>query len=161
MILAATGHRPDKLGGYASKTHWRLIALARDYLSDRQPSAVIVGMALGWDQAVAQAAIDFNIPFTAAIPFEGQERRWPETSQARYHGLLDRAASVEIISPYCDILAYQHRNEWMVDRADEIAALWDGSWGGTFNCVRYAEKVGKPVENLWPKWHNDFADLLQ
>lgn len=51
MIVAATGHRPNKLGGYA---HWdaeRAIDLAMRYLTLLKPSRVISGMAQGWDQA--------------------------------------------------------------------------------------------------------------
>jgi hypothetical protein len=40
----------------------------------------------------------------------------------------------------------------MVDHATLIAALWDGSSGGTASCVRYFEEVGKPCVNLWPRW---------
>jgi uncharacterized phage-like protein YoqJ len=58
--------------------------------------------------------------------------------------------------------AMQRRNEWMVDRADKLVALWDGSWGGTFNCIEYARKKGVPFDNLWARWSTDdaFADLL-
>jgi len=41
--------------------------------------------------------------------------------------------------------AYQLRNEFMVDAADVLAAFFDGSPGGTANCVRYASKIGKRV----------------
>lgn len=39
----------------------------------------------------------------------------------------------------------QKRNEWLVDRVDTLLAVWTGRPGGTANCVRYAERVGKPV----------------
>jgi uncharacterized phage-like protein YoqJ len=41
--------------------------------------------------------------------------------------------------------SYQRRNEFMVDAADVLAAFFDGSPGGTANCVLYASKVGKKV----------------
>lgn len=160
MILATTGHRPPKLGGYGDEVRFGLRRLAGTYLTATQPSRVIVGMALGWDQAVAEAAIECGIPFIAAIPFEGQEGRWPVESQHRYGHLLAAAASVEIVSPYPGARAMQQRNEWMVDRADRMVALWDGSWGGTFNCVEYANRVRVPVDNLWPRWKNNLSDLL-
>lgn len=40
-------------------------------------------MALGWNTALALAAIELGIPLTAAVPFEGQKRK-----------LADRATSV-------------------------------------------------------------------
>lgn len=160
MIVAATGHRPEKLGGYGEDVRRRLITLATDYLQSNTLNTVISGMALGWDQAVAEACVALGIPFIAAVPFEGQERRWPPESQRRYAALLGRAESVVIVSEYPGSKAMQLRNEWMVDRADKMLALWDGSWGGTFNCIQYAKKRGVPIENLWSKMAWDLSDLL-
>lgn len=158
MILAATGHRPVKLGGYGAYVFARLKLGARHYLADAAPDRVISGMALGWDQAWAWAAVDLGIPFVAAMPFYGQETQWPEESRERYHDLLEHAAEVVTVceggyAPW----KMQRRNEWMVDHCDKMIALWDGSNGGTANCVRYAERVGKPVENLWPQWRGGHA----
>jgi uncharacterized phage-like protein YoqJ len=48
----------------------------------------------------------------------------------------------------------QIRNEWMVDNAHIVLALWDGSSGGTGNCIKYANRksVNKPIINLWSSW---------
>jgi hypothetical protein len=42
----------------------------------------------------------------------------------------------------------------MVDHGTRVAALWDGSSGGTGNCIRYARRVGRPFDNLWLDWQN-------
>jgi hypothetical protein len=153
MIVAATGHRPDKLGGYGIGPATHRLQLARAWLEVVRPTRVISGMALGWDQAWAQAAVDLGIPFVAAVPFAGQEQAWPPLSQDAFARLLRAAAEVVIVSPGgFSGAAMQVRNEWMVDRCDLVAALWDGSPGGTANCVRYAERVGRPIVNLWPGW---------
>lgn len=154
MIIAGTGHRPDKLGpnGYTDDTFSALIRLARDWLHEHRPTKVISGMALGWDQALAHAALEERIYLIAAIPFEGQERRWPTRSQDAYNQLLDQVDETHIVHPYPGAIGLHRRNEWMVDRADMMLALWDGSWGGTFNCLRYAEKKRVQVENLWSRW---------
>ena len=44
----------------------------------------------------------------------------------------------------------QKRNEYMVDLADKVIAVWDSSKGGTANCVKYAEKVGKEIIRIEP-----------
>lgn len=162
MIVAGTGHRPDKLGGYENRTRLALGGLATEYLSRKKPDLVISGMALGWDQALAGAAIALGIPLCAIIPFEGQERKWPEDAQARYARLLASAGEVVVASPWPSTSAMQKRNEMMVDRADRVVALWDGSWGGTFNCVKYAEKTRVPIDHLWNRWslENDIWELL-
>jgi uncharacterized phage-like protein YoqJ len=38
----------------------------------------------------------------------------------------------------------QVRNEWMVDHCNDLLAVWDGSDGGTGNCVRYAQRILEP-----------------
>jgi uncharacterized phage-like protein YoqJ len=150
VILTATGHRPAKLGGYGEDIRERLVGLANDSLGRLAPQRVITGVALGWDQAVAEAAILRGLPFTAAIPFEGQEKVWPAASQQRYKEILRKAAEVTYVSPpgYAG-WKMMERNKWMVDRADVVLALWDGSSGGTANAVHYAESRGRKVVNVW------------
>lgn len=97
MILAATGHRPGKAFDHSIQTRLALGGLATEYLCHTQPDEVIVGMALGWDQAVAGAAAALGIPFIAAVPFAEQPNRWPAESRRIYDRLLECATSVEII----------------------------------------------------------------
>lgn len=153
--LMLTGHRPAKLGGFNENTYKRLRALARSMISSLKPETVITGMALGWDQAGAHACIDLGIPFTAAVPFKGQEGKWPYASQREFHDLLSHASEIVIVRQggYAT-WKMQMRNEWMVDNADQVLALWDGSPGGTANCVRYAESLRRPIVNAWPKFLN-------
>lgn len=126
MIISATGHRPNKLGGYDTKISNILFDVAEDWITgtDLSITKIISGMALGWDQTVAWAAYNLNIPFIAAVPFEGQERMWPSQSQRNYQYLLKVAYEVIIVTegqyaPW----KMQVRNEWMVDRCDAMLAL--------------------------------------
>lgn len=162
MILAATGHRPDKLGGYCNSHAEKLYYIARDFLIAREETlrgelTIISGMALGWDTAWALAGLNLKIPLIAAVPFIGQERRWPSSAQTQYHEILDCAVEIVIVSGggYSSE-KMQIRNEWMVDHCEELIALWDGSPGGTGNCIRYACKFKKPIINLWDHY-NDVA----
>lgn len=162
MTIAATGHRPPKLGSYDMKTRRALGGLAAEWLHYNQPDQIISGMALGWDQAVAGAAVLMGIPFIAAVPFPGQDSLWPEESRDRYARLLGHAQHVEYVCPTYSVAAMQKLNEWMVDRADKMLALWDGSFGGTHNCIVYARKKGVVIENLWTRWSlpDDLLELL-
>lgn len=150
VVVGVTGHRPDKLGGYSDSARIKLEKLAKGVLTELKPTKVITGMALGWDQAIATACVELNIPFIAAIPFRGQETKWPVESQERYHKLLSHAAEVVIV---CEgsYAAYkmQLRNQWIVDRCELLVALWDGSGSGTKNCIDYAVAKGKPIRNVW------------
>lgn len=160
ITLAFTGHRPHKLGGYSPLLDVRLREFAKlciyGYNVKGQPvTRVISGMAQGWDMAAAEAAIALGIPVFAAIPFAGQESMWPDEARNRYHSILAQCAHVATIcggtySPH----KMHMRNAWMVDSANALCALWDGSKGGTDNCVKYAKRRGVPVENVWPWWDN-------
>lgn len=150
MIIAGTGHRPDKLGGYEIEATMRVIDFATKTMASRKPSRIITGMAIGWDMALAQAAINLDIPFHAYVPFEGQELKWPMSTRLYYKVLLNKAEHIEICSTGGYTKAsMQRRNQRMVDDCDEIAALWNGSSGGTENCLSYAMLVGKPYINYW------------
>lgn len=152
-IIAFTGHRPNKLGGYGSRIHNRLVDLAKASIGHYNATLVISGMALGWDTAGAEASILLGIPFHAAIPFKGQENRWPKSSQNKYHLLLSKAFSSKIIGSQEHFRkAMQDRNKYMVDSCDLLLALWDGSRGGTFNCLSYARSQNKKYINLWNSW---------
>lgn len=155
MIITATGHRPQSLGGFGRSgfLQQRLVDLARAALKKYMPRGVITGMALGWDQAVAQAATELEIPWVAAIPFQGQEERWPTEAQEKYHELLGKSTKVIVVSEGGYSTAKFHkRNEWMVDHADVVLALWNGKPSGTANTIEYAKSQGIQVINLWRSW---------
>lgn len=150
MRLAATGHRPDKLGGYSPEAATRLQAFARYQLSMLAPRRVISGVALGWDTAIALAALDLGLELVCAVPFVGQESRWPLESQRVYRSILARADAVEVIcSGGYSSHKMQLRNMAMVGACDLLLACWDGSPGGTANCLSYAESVDCATWNCY------------
>lgn len=154
--LAATGHRPDKLGGYGAKAETRRIDFALEVLDEMRPKGMIVGMAQGWDMAVAEACYLLGIPYRAFVPFQGQESVWPTSTQMLYRNLLDKALEIFVVSPGgYDRHKMNVRNEAMVndETVTTVLALWNGSPGGTANCVWYAQHIAaKPVINLWGRW---------
>lgn len=154
MIVSFTGHRPIKLGGYhiPNPTYTYIIQELNTILLKLKPEQAISGMALGWDQWAAQVCIELQIPFIAAIPFLGQEKIWPQTSKDIYHRLLQQAVEQVVVcqggySPW----KMQKRNEWMVDKADVVIACFDGTNGGTANCVNYAREKNKELIIIDPQ----------
>ena len=144
MILAVTGHRPEKTGGYSPNP---LQAYLRERLhaklSLHEPEKVYTGMALGWDQWTAEVCIQLGIPFVAVIPFPNQSSKWPTHSHLHYLDLLKAAAESVIVSPKFSTTAFQRRNEYMVDklgRGDVLLSCHNGSSGGTANCLEYARE---------------------
>ena len=153
LIVAGTGHRPDKLGGYGPRAASVLFDLAFYELKYISPDAVISGMAIGWDQALAAAALHIGVPLWAYVPFRGQEVLWPPSAQRAYKKILNEAESVDYIcDPGFAAWKMQERNKAMVDDCTKVLALWDGSAGGTGNCVKYANRQGKPVLNCWSRF---------
>ena len=145
MIVAGTGHRPNKI----PVAEGALIDFAVLRLRSISPTLVISGVAQGWDAALASAARRLSVPYVAAVPFPGYGKKyWPDRPY-QFLDLLAAAKQIEIVSDFPGARSMQIRNEWMVDRADLMLALHDGSWGGTFNCIQYARKRRVPVSNCW------------
>lgn len=154
MIVAITGHRPPKLGGYKvpNPTYIKVCQKIEAALKELKPEKAITGMALGVDSWFASICVKLGIPFIAAIPFLGQEGVWPEESKRIYRILLKRAESQHVVSEggYA-AQKLQIRNEWMVDNCDKLIAIWNGTQGGTGNCYKYAESVGRDIYRINPK----------
>jgi uncharacterized phage-like protein YoqJ len=154
MIIAGTGHRPQKLkDGFSDETFNKLVSIIKIKLIKLQPEKVISGMALGFDTCLAQAAIDLGIYLIAAVPFDGQESIWPQNSKEKYYELLIQANETVVVSTGGYAAWKLHkRNQWMIDNCDKILALWNGDKsGGTYQCLQYAKD--KEVINLWESFN--------
>lgn len=157
MILSFSGHRPDKLPdketGYKlpNPTYNFLCQATEKILLELKPEKCISGMALGFDSFAAFVCIKLGIPFIAAIPFVGQESVWPDSSQKTYRKLLSKASEQVIVSEggYSN-KKLQIRNEWMMDNSDMVVACWNGSNGGTKNCLDYAKSIDKKIYRIDP-----------
>lgn len=159
--IAATGHRPNKLYGYDLREP-RWVALAhkmrrflKDMLAQHGKLRCISGMALGVDQLFALVALKLrdegaDIVVTSALPCRNQNTVW--RSDEYWRDIMQRADEHVFVhdGPYTQS-CLQERNEWMVDRADLVMAVFNGTPGGTANCIRYAEKRGVRVENILPE----------
>lgn len=115
-------------------------------------------MALGVDQDFAYVCVEKSIPFIAAIPFVGQESTWPIPSQEFYKELLSYAYCTYVVCQGAYSPHKMHlRNKWMVDNCDVLIAVWDGSNGGTRNCVEYADEVGRTMSRINPnRYHGEY-----
>ncbi len=154
MIVAFTGHRPDKIGGYKlpNPTYIKVCQKIESILKELKPEKVISGMALGVDQWAAFIALKLKIPFIAAVPFLNQESKWPSSSQETYNKLIKLASETIIVSDgEYSAVKMQIRNEWMIDHCDQVIAVWDGSNGGTSNCVNYAKSKNKSIIYIDPR----------
>ena len=151
MIIAGTGSRPDKIGGFdlPNPTYSAICKATEAVLLDLKPTKVISGMALGYDSYFANVAYKLNIPILAAVPMENQDKLWSDLDKRRYKTLLSRAEEVVIVSPGpYEPWKMQKRNEYMVLNCDLLLACWDGTSGGTKNCIDFAKKIGREIKYL-------------
>lgn len=160
MIVAGTGHRPDKLGGWDNTSgFYKVVEVAVTALEEQNPKGVVSGVAAGWDLALAHAAMELDMHLLCAVPFTGQEKRWSNFWQQLYGEAMEYATEVRVLfepdmsSKHSVVQALHGRNDWMVNYVKEkkgkILALWDGSKGGTAHCIRSADRAGVEVVNYW------------
>lgn len=151
MIVAFTGHRPDKIG-FWDPLHpdvARVRKALRDGLAKNWPLYAISGMAQGVDTWAAEVCVEMDIPFIAALPCDGWGSQWSLPAQESYQALLKKAKEIVVVSsgPYKP-WKLQRRNEYLVDHCNRLLAVFDGSPGGTYNCLVYAAEVKREVVRL-------------
>lgn len=146
-IIVFTGHRPTKLGGYdpnplRTKVKKAMLKEVNEVIAkygDTHEVVIIWGGALGVDQWAAHLANHLGLRHTAFLPFEGFDVKWPKSSRDELAELLTTCAKVRYISePGYSAKKMMDRNIAMIDKADTVIAVWDGSSGGTSNAVGYA-----------------------
>lgn len=135
MILAVTGHRPQRLKGQEKAIkEWAVEQLIR-----LQPSVVYDGMAQGADQIIAIAAKQLNIPLVCCYAF-------PKNNYYPVEEWLMENNKVIFVSPQYSKTAYWIRDKFMVDVADKLLCVWDGiGGGGTFVTRNYALQKNKEI----------------
>lgn len=159
MKISVTGHRPHKLWGYDLKhPSYRVMCdKFKQLLIENNCTEAITGMALGVDTVFALAVLGlkregYDIKLHCAIPCQNHSSKWLPESKRLYDTILHYADKVVLVNdlPYSPRLM-QLRNEYMVNLADKVIAVWDGTSGGTGNCVTYAKNKNKEIIHILPK----------
>lgn len=150
-VVALTGHR--KLGAAEPWVRAQLrdgIARLRDQGTHTGRS----GMALGADTIWAEEVLRAGLQLHAVVPFEAQAEtpaRWTNEQRANWLRLRAAADAETVCSPdprdYTRAVAALHyRNQVLIEPAQGVIAVWDGrERSGTWNAVRYARKLGRPI----------------
>jgi uncharacterized phage-like protein YoqJ len=151
--VAFIGHRPDRLGGYTVATFYHLRAAAISWLEAHPDTVALVGMGQGWDQAVASACVELNMPFIACIPFPDFGWRWPKEAQEAYNFLLGLAYKSVVISdaPYSS-KKMMIAKKFMLDSCTRVVGMYDDRVkgpGATNTILEYAASKNLPVTNLY------------
>src|SRR5258708_9084404 len=157
ITMGFTGHRklPDNNAEYKTPAAiYEFVSNSIErVLTDLKPSNAISGMAIGSDTIAAEVCLKLNIPLILAIPFRGQELRWPKEAQEKYNQILKQAKKLEYISPEgYSAWKMQTRNEWIVNNCDILIGIFNGERsGGTFRCIQFAKKQKKKIIIIDPK----------
>jgi len=145
----------------------KIVDILNDIIDNQNEKDIkfIFGGAIGVDQLsfsiceeLKQEAKEYDacaIILEIAIPFEKQASKWYERDVDRYELQKQHA---DILTFVDTVEGYEFkgvavgeyhpakmmiRNRYMVNNSDIVIAVWNGSKGGTANCVNYAKKQGK------------------
>ena len=144
-----TGHRPEKLIRSERSIREDLEQQIRQAIADGL-NVYITGMARGVDIWAAQIVIRLRteghpIKLICACPYDGFEKGWSQDWQQQYNDVLAAADFVKYVCAGYSRSCFQVRNEWMVNHAARVIAVFTGEKSGTKNTIDYAAKVGVPV----------------
>lgn len=160
MGMALTGHRPTKLAGYDLSNPfygnlYRFLVQGLRYNIERHDRVIAhSGLALGADTVWSKAIMDVRkevgadtLGFVAHVPCEGQSSKWRRADQAFWQLQCEKADDVIVYAPTYTRTCMQDRNVGMVNAAAQadssiLVAIWDGTPGGTKNCLDYARRPG-------------------
>lgn len=160
MVCAFTGHRPHKLPWGGDEADPRCLALKIMVARTLQEAfdlgcrTFLCGMARGCDTYFAEAVLELRqrqpeIRLIAMLPCPGQADGWSDRERRRYRNLCERCDGRELLEPAYSDGCMLRRNQTMVERAQVLISVFDGSPGGTGNTVRYAQKRGLTILPVW------------
>ena len=144
-----TGHRPEKLTRSEKALRKDLEKEIRQAIADGL-TVFITGMARGVDIWAAQIVLSlrdegYPIKLMCACPYDGFEVGWKQEWKAQYNTILAAADLVKYVCEGYSRSCFQIRNEWMVNHAIRVIAVFNGEQSGTKNTIDYASKVGVPI----------------
>lgn len=149
MIVAVTGHRPEKFTRWTKKLARYALHDALDKIALEHPRMTLLsGGARGVDLWAADWALDCHghaVPFQFVLPALGHADRWSREEWVDFDRLHRRARpETVIVCEKLDGAAYLARNRYLVDHCNLLVAVYDGvSKGGTAYTVEYARRVGR------------------
>ena len=146
---AFTGHRPEKVIGSEGRIIVELRREIEKAIADGY-KVFLTGMSRGVDLWAADIVLELrrynkDLKLVCVIPFEGMEERWPEDWKKHYELVRKQADFVWVLSDRYSSDAYQKRNQWLVDHAASLIAVFNGSASGTGNTIQYARDTGVQI----------------
>jgi hypothetical protein len=165
-IIAGTGSRSFVLEPSYPYEFYKWL---HERLHTRDESLMLMsGMAEGWDEFVARAAIACGFPWIAAVPNRGYgEYYWGRHSRSgenRYEEFKDLLCHANEVVYVCNSIKVNGvhsnflRNQWMVDNADEFVVYCPTS-RGTADCMRRIKLAGLPYTEFFSNKEGNIDSL--
>ena len=163
---AITGHRPQRFK-FKYNEHYKLCAKIKKALSaeiknlcQQGVRTFWVGGSMGVDTWAAEIILELkkqkgfeDIQLCVALPFPAFKERFDAKQQTRLRDILLACDEQVILSEHESEKAYRIRNEYMVDHADVLVAVYDDDRSirsGTQMTVGYAKKKRLPIILIHP-----------
>lgn len=154
--IAVTGHI-DLTAEGSVLVRAALDALLQGYAGDGGLLGVSC-LARGADCLFAEAVLGVGGRLAVVIPSRDYRRNRVRPDHAVVFDRLVEAAEDVLVLPIetAGRQAYEAANSVLVERADRLVAVWDGSpptgrGGGTADTVLEARAAGVPVDVVWPE----------
>jgi len=157
LSCAFTGHRPSKLPwGYDETAEGcvrlkEILAVQIAALVNNGVTDFLSGMAQGIDQICAELVLlqrekNSVLKLHCILPCMGQDAKWSDSTRKRYRYIIQRADSRVYVSRAYYEGCMLKRNEFLVEHADYLLAVYDGKrWGGTAATVNFARKQHREI----------------
>jgi uncharacterized phage-like protein YoqJ len=157
---AFAGYRPQCLS-FAETDHqydalkMRLRALIIQLIEQKNIRYFLSGMEPGIEIDAAEIVLSLkdtypDLTLECVIPYETQAAVWPESLRNRYFSIISLCDKESMLQHQCTPDCMVKRNQYLVEHADLILAVWDGQPSGTGQIVWYAQGRGKIVWTLHP-----------
>lgn len=168
QTCAITGHRPARFKWKYNENNngcKRLKKRMRDQfvlLYEQGVRQFWVGGALGVDMWAGEILLRLKeqpeyseIKLMVALPFEGHHAGWDERSKKRLAFLVRHSEKTVVVGEegQAPEVSYRRRNEYMVDQADCLLAIYDNARSirsGTGMTVNYAKAKGLEIVFIHP-----------
>ena len=155
VICAFTGHRPQRLPWGNREEDPRCAALKQqmeavlEQVVDRGCTTFLCGMARGCDTYFAEAVLRRGLSLEAVLPCPEQADLWSEADRLRYRKLLLNCSAIHVLEDAYSEGCMLRRNRSMVEMADLLITVYDGTGGGTGSTVDYAKQQGLEIIPVW------------
>ncbi|GGW13938.1 hypothetical protein GCM10018980_14740 [Streptomyces capoamus] len=155
--IATTGHM-DLTAASVEPVRSALRQVLADEAGGGSGLVGISCLAPGADTLFAEAVLEAGGDLVVVLPSRDYREAQVGPEHAAAFDRLVKAASEVVVMPFAtaDRRAYEAANAELVQRADALVAVWDGTppsgrGGGTADAVLKARGAGVPVHVVWPE----------